>query len=203
MPWGWTESLISPLMGSVGRWEDGAAWGMSHLENISFLRCCWICFYSWKVKGWKKNFKKSYKVTGPWGKCGCFPAVTQQTGPGICRMSYKIWGNPWARAKGQEKVWKWHIRQVFGRVQALKMDGGKAGVAFLGSHLESKAPSSVPLPLPGPAGSHPMGSSGCFKIPTGALIPHQAAPAMMGFVPSCSTGEKFHLYDALKHRESL
>lgn len=54
---------------------------------------------------------------------------------------------------------------------------GEVAVAFLGCHLESKPPTSVPLP--GPAGSHPMGFSDCFKIPTGALIPEQAASAMM------------------------
>lgn len=42
---------------------------------------------------------------------------------------------------------------------------GEAEVAFLGSHLASK-PTSVPIPLPGPAGSHPTGFSVCFKSPT-------------------------------------
>lgn len=56
---------------------------------------------------------------------------------------------------------------------------GEAGAAFLGCHLESKPLTSVPLSLPGPAGSHPMGFSDCFKIPTGALIPDPAASAMM------------------------
>lgn len=164
--------------------KDGAAWpqvgsswqGMSHLGNILFGQGWGAAGFAFTPEKWKK---KSSKVTEPRGKCKCFLAVTQQTGPWICRMSYKIWGNLWAWPKGQEKVWKWHMRQVFGRVQALKMDGGEAGAAFLGCHLESKPLTSVPLSLPGPAGSHPMGFSDCFKIPTGALIPDPAASAMM------------------------
>lgn len=181
MPGGGQKVSFPHWSGAGKGWSCLASGGELMAGNVSpgehpfwaGLRCCWICFYSWKVK------KKSSKVTEPRGKCKCFLAVTQQTGPWICRMSYKIWGNLWAWPKGQEKVWKWHMRQVFGRVQALKMDGGEAGAAFLGCHLESKPLTSVPLSLPGPAGSHPMGFSDCFKIPTGALIPDPAASAMM------------------------
>lgn len=70
------------------------------------------------------------------------------------------------------------MRQVLGGFSLLRWMG-ESRVAFLCCHLESKPPTSVPIAVPGAAGSHPMGFSDCFGIPTGALIPDQAASAMM------------------------
>lgn len=131
----------------VGTPQHSEGWqGMSHLGNILFGQGWAAAGFAFNPEKWRGEKKKPSKVTEPWGKCDCFLLVIQQKGLWICRMSFETWGNPWARPKGQGKVQKWHMGQDFGRIQALKMDGGKQGLHFLAVTWHQTHP-PVPLSL--------------------------------------------------------
>lgn len=183
----------------VWRWKDGAGWSQSRqcLTWEPFwagLRCCWICFYSSKMKGWKK---KSSKVTESQGKWECLFAVTQQDleSAGWATRSEET-SEPIQRGRKRSEN---GTRGKFGRVQPLKMDGGSRGwISWLSSGL--KTTHQCPYPSPRSCWKSPHGLQWLLENPLRGSDPRPSSLSSDGFVPSCSTEEKFHLYDALKHR---